>query len=52
MWSKERREREEKKEKKEVGNGLRSHAASSVVPSALMSLTTGFGMGPGVPSRL
>jgi len=22
------------------------------VPSALVSLTTGFGMGPGVPSRL
>jgi hypothetical protein len=40
------------RKKKGVGNGLRSHAASSVVPSALVSLTTGFGMGPGVPSRL
>ena len=37
---------------KEVGNGLLSHAASSTVPSALVGLTSGFGMGPGVPPQL
>ena len=40
-------------EKKEgVGNGILSHTVTSAVPSALVSLTAGFGMGPGVPSRL
>jgi hypothetical protein len=37
---------------KEVGSGLLSHAASSTVPSALVGLTSGFGMGPGVPPQL
>ena len=36
----------------EVGNGVLSHTVTSAVPSALVSLTAGFGMGPGVPSRL
>jgi len=35
-----------------VGNGVRSHPVTRAVPSALVSLTAGFGMGPGVPSRL
>ena len=34
-----------------VGDGLLSHPVTRAVPSALVSLTTGFGMGPGVPSR-
>jgi hypothetical protein len=38
--------------KEGVGNGILSHTVTSAVPSALMSLTAGFGMGPGVPSRL
>jgi hypothetical protein len=33
----------------EVGTDLLSHAATSAVPSAQVGLTTGFGMGPGVP---
>ena len=44
-----------KKEKggvKGVGSGVLSHHVTMAVPSALVSLTTGFGMGPGVPSRL
>lgn len=36
----------------EVGGGVLSHPAAQAVPSALVSLTSGFGMGPGVPSRL
>jgi hypothetical protein len=38
--------------KEEVGGGLLSHTVSSAVPSALVGLTTGFGMGPGVPPQL
>ena len=37
---------------KGVGSGVLSHPVTRAVPSALVSLTTGFGMGPGVPSRL
>ena len=37
---------------KPLGNGLLSQAASSQVPSALTSLTSGFEMGPGVPPPL
>ena len=33
-----------------VGSGLLSHEAALAVPSALMSLTAGFEMEPGVPS--
>jgi hypothetical protein len=36
----------------EVGSGLLSHTVTSAVPSALVGLTTGFGMGPGVPPPL
>jgi hypothetical protein len=36
----------------DVGNGLLSHTVSSAVPSALVGLTSGFGMDPGVPPRL
>ena len=37
---------------REAGNGLLSHALSSIVPSALTGLTAVFGMGTGVaPSR-
>jgi hypothetical protein len=47
---------EKKKEKKGrvkgVGSGVLSHHVTLAVPAALVSLTTGFGMGPGVPSRL
>ncbi len=35
--------------KSEVGNDLLSHAVPRAVPSALVGLTAGFGMGPGVP---
>ena len=35
-----------------VGKGIRSHPAAGAVPSALAGLTTGFGMGPGVPPPL
>ena len=45
------RGREQGREKG-VGNGVLSHRATATVPSALVSLTAGFGMGPGVPSRL
>ena len=38
--------------KKDVGNGLLSHTVTSAVPSALVGLTSGFGMGPGVPPQL
>jgi hypothetical protein len=41
-----------KKEIKIVGSGLLSHTVASAVPSALAGLTSGFGMGPGVPLRL
>jgi hypothetical protein len=34
------------------GNDLLSQAVTHQVPSALTSLTSGFGMGPGVPSSL
>jgi hypothetical protein len=37
-------------EKRPLGNDLLSQAVSHQVPSALASLTSGFGMGPGVPS--
>ena len=37
---------------KGVGSGVLSHHVTMAVPSALVSLTTGFGMGPGVPSQL
>ncbi|GAP61651.1 hypothetical protein ARMA_0074 [Ardenticatena maritima] len=37
------------KQKKKVGDDLLSHAAARAVPSALVGLTAGFGMGPGVP---
>ena len=51
-----RRRVEEKKKANEgkgcVGNGVLSHTVTRAVPSALVSLTAGFGMGPGVPSRL
>ncbi len=46
---------ERKKKKggvKGVGSGVLSHHVTMAVPSALVSLTTGFGMGPGVPSQL
>jgi hypothetical protein len=44
---------EQEREKQEgVGNGVLSHTVTRAVPSALVSLTAGFGMGPGVPSRL
>ena len=35
-----------------LGNGLLSQAVTSQVPSALAGLTSGFGMGPGVPPPL
>lgn len=35
-----------------VGSGVLSHTVTSAVPSALVSLTAGFGMEPGGPSRL
>jgi hypothetical protein len=37
---------------KRLGDDLRSQAVARQVPSALESLTTGFEMGPGVPSPL
>ena len=37
------------KKKKSLGNDLLSQGAAPQVPSALIGLTTGFGMGPGVP---
>ena len=37
---------------KSLGNDLLSQGATPQVPSALASLTTGFGMLPGVPSPL
>ena len=41
-----------KKKEKPLGDDLLSQAVSSQVPSALAGLTTGFGMGPGVPPPL
>ncbi len=38
--------------KKSLGNDLLSQGVAPQVPSALMSLTTGFEMWPGVPSSL
>jgi hypothetical protein len=38
--------------KKSLGNDLLSRGLTPQVPSALTSLTTGFGMGPGVPTSL
>jgi hypothetical protein len=35
-----------------VGNDVRSHTVAGAVPSALVSLTTGFEMVPGRPSPL
>jgi hypothetical protein len=35
-----------------VGSGLLSHTVTSAVPSALVGLTAGFGMGPGVPPQI
>jgi hypothetical protein len=35
-----------------VGDGLLSHAVTRILPSALAGLTSGFGMGPGVPPPL
>jgi hypothetical protein len=40
------------KTKSPVGNGLLSQRVAPQVPSALASLTSGFGMGPGVPPPL
>ena len=40
------------KEKSLLGNDLLSQGAAPQVPSALTSLTAGFGMGPGVSSSL
>ncbi|SVC07786.1 uncharacterized protein METZ01_LOCUS260640 [marine metagenome] len=40
------------KNRKPPGNDLLSRAVSSQVPSALAGLTSGFGMGPGVPPLL
>ena len=40
------------KKKKSFGNDLLSQGAAPQVPSALTSLTSGFGMGPGVPISL
>jgi hypothetical protein len=37
---------------KSLGDGLLSQAVAGQVPSALAGLTTGFGMGPGVPPPL
>jgi hypothetical protein len=38
--------------KEPLGNDLLSQGAAPQVPSALASLTSGFGMGPGVPPPL
>ena len=38
--------------KSSVGDDLLSQGLAPQLPSALKSLTTGFGMGPGVPSSL
>ena len=38
--------------KKSLGNDLLSQGVAPQVPSALTSLTTGFEMGPGVPTSL
>ena len=35
-----------------VGDGLLSHAVARILPSALVDLTAGFGMEPGVPPPL
>ena len=43
---------EARRDKGFVGSGVLSHAVTRAVPSALVSLTAGFGMEPGVPSRL
>jgi hypothetical protein len=40
------------KQKESSGNDLLLHALAHILPSALTSLTTGFGMGPGVTSSL
>ena len=45
-------ERRKKGGVKGVGSGILSHHVTMAVPSALVTKTTGFGMGPGVPSRL
>ena len=42
----------QKKREVSVGNGLLSHAVTHILPSALVNLTAGFGMEPGVPSPL
>ena len=36
----------------EVGDGLLSHAVARILPSALVGLTSGFEMEPGVPPPL
>jgi hypothetical protein len=41
-----------REKKSPFGNDLLSQAVTHQVPSALTSLTSGFGMGPGVPSSL
>ena len=38
--------------KESLGNDLLLHAVAHILPSALTSLTAGFGMGPGVPISL
>ena len=40
------------KQKRSFGNDLLSQGVAPQVPSALSSLTAGFGMGPGVTSTL
>jgi hypothetical protein len=40
------------KKKKSLGSDLLSQGVAPQVPSALTGLTTGFGMGPGVPPSL
>ena len=37
---------------RQVGDDLLSHAVARILPSALAGLTSGFGMGPGVPPPL
>ena len=43
---------EGREKEKGVGSGVLSHTVTHAVPSALVSLTAGFGMVPGGPSRL
>ena len=45
-------ERPENAKKESPGNDLLLHAVARTLPSALTSLTAGFGMGPGVSSSL